>query len=123
MGFNDHQGKLFKTLTYNIPWVNFRAYLGWLLKPMAQNHHYLFFFSYCNIVCKNIWCSVVQPCRHSPHVATGRFSRNGFIIKILTKLLFNSIFLHIVATAKTFSPQKWRMWRLGSFWLDNADLA
>jgi len=64
-----------------------------------------------------------------PHVATGhlnvargRFSRNGFIVKILTKLLFNSIFLHIVATAKTLSPQKRRMWRQGSFWLDNVGL-
>ncbi len=73
--------------------------------------------------------SAVQPCRHSPHVttvhlnvATGRFSRNGFIVKILTKLLFNSIFLHIVVTAKTLSPQKWRMGRQGSFWLDNAAL-
>jgi len=67
--------------------------------------------------------------QYSPHVATGhlnvatgRFSRNGFIVKILTKLLFNSIFLHIVATAKTLSPQKCRMWRQGSFWLDNAAL-
>ncbi len=70
----------------------------------------------------SIYSSVVQPCRHSPHVATGRFSRNGFIVKKSTKLLFYSIFLQIVATAKTLSPQKWRMWRQGSFWLDNADL-
>ncbi len=56
------------------------------------------------------------------NVATGRFSRNGFIVKKSTKLLFYSIFLQIVATAKTLSSQKWRMWRQGSFRLDNAAL-
>ena len=28
-----------------------------------------------------------------------------------------------MATAKTLSPQKWRMWRQGTFGLGNADLA
>jgi hypothetical protein len=36
--------------------------------------------------------------------------------------MFCSIFLYIVATAKTLLPQKWRMWRQGTFWLDNADI-
>ena len=27
-----------------------------------------------------------------------------------------------MATAKTLLPQKWRMWRQGTFWLDNAVL-
>jgi len=50
------------------------------------------------------------------------FSRSCFIVKMSIKLLLCSIVLKIVATAKTLSPQKCRMWCQGIFWLDNAGL-
>ena len=47
-----------------------------------------------------LYASVVQTCRHSPHVATGHlivatgsFYRGWFIVKKSTKLLFCSLFL------------------------------
>jgi hypothetical protein len=47
-------------------------------------------------------------------VATGSFSRSCFTVKASTKLLFYRIIPHIVAKAKTLSPQKCRMWRQGT---------
>ncbi len=37
-----NQGKLLKTLIYLL-----RAYLGWSLKPMAENYQYLFIAIMC----------------------------------------------------------------------------
>jgi hypothetical protein len=56
------------------------------------------------------------------NVATGSFSRSCFIVTKWIKFMFYSIFLYTVMTAKTLLPQKWRMWRQGTFWLDNAGL-
>jgi len=52
------------------------------------------------------------------NVATGSFSRSCFTVKTSTKLSFYRIIgigiPYIVATAKSLSPQKWRMWRQGT---------
>jgi hypothetical protein len=62
-----------------------------------------------------IYTSVVQPCRHSPHVATGdlnvatdRFIRNE---SIMINTLHTSKILTKVATTKHLSQQFWKMWR------------
>jgi hypothetical protein len=48
------------------------------------------------------------------NVATGSFSRSCFTVKTSTKLSFYRIIPYIAATAKSLSPQKWRMWRQGT---------
>ena len=64
-------------------------------------------------------CSIVQPCRHSPHVATVSFSRGFFVLNEPTKQLFKSIFYITRGDRKDSITTKEEKGTIG---LDNAAL-